>query len=66
MRRDGRDSRTAVGQAPLPLARLALLALVVLPATPRRGGEISNEIDSTRCAWTRRRSLWPLPSWSAR
>jgi ketosteroid isomerase-like protein len=47
MRKNRLDSRTTVSQIPFVLATLALLGLVVLPATPCRSGEISDEIDST-------------------
>ena len=46
MRRDRLQPRPAVGQLPVLLATLALLGLVVLQATPCRGGDISSEIDS--------------------
>ena len=46
MRKNRLDSRTPGSQITFVLATLALLGLVVLPATPCRGGEISNEIDS--------------------
>ncbi len=47
MRKNRLDSRTPVSQGTFVFATLALLGLVILPPAPCRGGEISNEIDST-------------------
>jgi len=47
MRKNKLDPRTPVSQVDFVLTMLALLGLVVIPATVCRGDEISNEIDST-------------------